>query len=244
VKHTSLQGALVWVFYALACIILAVALSFYLFGYWDYGYAFWYHWLSIDEHINTYAAQNTLKPQYHLLTASEHVAMFQQVATAVHNNGVGLEQLHYYTNNNVKIQLFHPAEIRHLQDVATLFSQAKAVALLVLLCWPLLALAVLREGRSTWWQRSLGLSVVFVPLLLWLLVAGPTQVFYQLHEWVFPPENAWFFYWEESHMSAMMKAPYLFGAIAVEITISALLLTPLVHCLGIKFALRLRSLFK
>lgn len=243
-KINNALSAVVWLLYAMACIVLAVTASFYLFGYFDYGYGIWYHVLDIGEHLATYASQNTLKPQFHLLEASEHIALFSQVSTAVHGNGEGLELLSYHTDAGLKIQLFHQAEIQHLRDVAVLFNQAKKGALLVLLAWPLLAYLVLKEGRTTWWQRSMGLSLIFVPLFIWLLIAGPTQVFYQLHEWVFPPDNAWFFYWEESHMSAMMKAPYLFGVIAMEIVVSALLLTPLVHGLGIKFALRLRAISK
>jgi len=243
-KINNLLSAFFWLLYAMACIVLAITLAFYFFGYFDYGYGIWYSLLGIDEHLATYASQNTLKPQFHLLSAAEHQALFSHVATSVHSNGKGLEELTYLTDTGLQIRLFHQAEIQHLQDVALLFKQAKLGALCVLLIWPLLAYLVLKEGRTSWWQRSLSLSLVFTPLLLWLGIAGPTQVFYQFHEWVFPAENAWFFYWEESHMSAMMKAPYLFGVIAIEIALCALLLTPLVHGLGLKFALRLRTLIQ
>lgn len=241
-KNNHLSSAFVWVLYATACIVLAVTLSFYVFGYFDYGYGLWYQVLDIGEHLQVYASQNTLKPQFHQLAPQEHKALFSHIASAVHGNGEGLEALSYRTASGMEMQLLHKAEIQHLQDVAHLFTQVKSAALVVLLSWPLLALLVLKEGRTSWWQRSLSLSLVFLPLLIWLLVEGPTQVFYQLHEWVFPADNAWFFYWEESHMSAMMKAPYLFGVVAIEITLGALLLVPLVHGLGINIALRLRAL--
>lgn len=240
----KLFSASIWCLYAVTCIILAMAIAFYLFGYFDYGYGYWYQLLDIGEHLNIYAAQNTLKPQFHRLTMEEHITLFSHIVTAVHGDAEGLEALSYRTLNGVEIKLLHDAEIQHLKDVAVLFGRAKLFALVILFCWPLLALLVLREGRTSWWQRSLGLVFIFLPLLIWLLAVGPTQLFYQLHEWIFPPHNPWFFYWEESHMSAMMKAPFLFGVIAVGIAIITVLFTPLIHMLGIAIALRMRVLFK
>jgi hypothetical protein len=46
-------------------------------------------------------------------------------------------------------------------------------------------------------------------------VVGPVQVFYVLHELVFPAGHEWFFYYQDSLMSMMMQAPNLFGPIAV-----------------------------
>ena len=48
-----------------------------------------------------------------------------------------------------------------------------------------------------------------------LVLVGPVEVFYALHEWVFPANHQWFFYYEDSLMSTLMKAPDLFGAIAL-----------------------------
>jgi hypothetical protein len=57
-----------------------------------------------------------------------------------------------------------------------------------------------------------------------VLAIGPRRVFYRMHEWVFPPENPWFFYYQDSLMSTMMKAPHLFGAIAPVLLALGLLL--------------------
>ena len=40
-----------------------------------------------------------------------------------------------------------------------------------------------------------------------------------MHEWVFPAEHQWFFYYQESLMTVLMKAPDLFGAIAILIAV-------------------------
>ncbi|MDZ7747429.1 MAG: hypothetical protein U5K43_00040 [Halofilum sp. (in: g-proteobacteria)] len=48
-----------------------------------------------------------------------------------------------------------------------------------------------------------------------MFAVGPVDLFYWLHEQVFPPDHQWFFHYQESLMSMMMRAPDLFGAIAV-----------------------------
>ena len=46
--------------------------------------------------------------------------------------------------------------------------------------------------------------------------------FYALHEWIFPDNHQWFFYYQESLMTVLMKAPDLFGAISVLIALLAI----------------------
>jgi hypothetical protein len=62
------------------------------------------------------------------------------------------------------------------------------------------------------------LLVSFIVILL-----GPTKIFYLAHEVVFPDKHQWFFYYEESLMSTMMKAPALFGPIALQLLILTIL---------------------
>ncbi len=56
------------------------------------------------------------------------------------------------------------------------------------------------------------------------MLIGPTKVFYWGHEVVFPENNQWFFYYEDSLMSTMMKAPALFGPIAGQLLFCTLIL--------------------
>jgi len=60
-----------------------------------------------------------------------------------------------------------------------------------------------------------------------LLLIGPEAIFNQLHIWIFPENHQWFFYYEESLMSTMMKAPDLFAYIAGMLSLLSLLLTTL-----------------
>ena len=66
----------------------------------------------------------------------------------------------------------------------------------------------------------LGLGVVVVAVL----VLGAEKVFYQFHVWIFPAGHQWFFYYEESLMSMMMKAPDLFGYIAIMLVVLAVII--------------------
>lgn len=73
-------------------------------------------------------------------------------------------------------------------------------------------------------------------------LVGAKQVFYALHVWLFPSENQWFFYWELSLMSAMMKAPYLFGGIAVVLATTGGLLAFFLYSGALKGVQRLGAI--
>jgi len=45
-----------------------------------------------------------------------------------------------------------------------------------------------------------------------------------LHVLIFPADHQWFFYYQDSLMSTLMKAPDLFAGIAVQIVLLALAL--------------------
>src|SRR5690606_5060552 len=61
-------------------------------------------------------------------------------------------------------------------------------------------------------------------ITLVIFITGPTKVFYWLHEQIFPDEHEWFFYYQDSLMTTLMKAPDLFGFIAVILVILMMVL--------------------
>ena len=65
------------------------------------------------------------------------------------------------------------------------------------------------------------LCTLLIGLALIALI-GFEAVFYQLHEWVFPANNQWFFYYQESLMTTLMQAPNLFAYIGGFLLISML----------------------
>jgi uncharacterized membrane protein len=60
--------------------------------------------------------------------------------------------------------------------------------------------------------------------VLSIILIGPKQVFYHLHEMIFPADHAWFFYYQDSLMATLMKAPDLFGGIALVIVMGGVIL--------------------
>ena len=59
-------------------------------------------------------------------------------------------------------------------------------------------------------------SAVIVLIGLIITAIGPKDVFYKMHTLIFPSGHQWFFYYQDSLMTTLMKAPDLFAAIAVE----------------------------
>lgn len=225
-----------WFCYASVCLWLAIASSWWFFAQFDYGYRHWYGALSIEEHIDQYASKNVRRPGFDQLPPERHLAAFAQISRAVHRGGEGLEEIHYDLPGGGRLPLLVADEIGHLRDVAGLLDVGERVSWGLLLVWPCLAWLVVAGGPVSWRARSAAAGAPLVAVGVWLVVAGPTAVFYQLHEWLFPPENPWFFYWEESLMSALMKAPVLFGGIAVMLMAGALLLTPVYYFSGMAAA--------
>ena len=227
---------LCWFAYGVVCLWLALALSWRLLATFDYAYSFWYQVLDIEAHIEQYAAENVEKPGFGQLPPEQHHRAFAQIREAVHDGGRGLSQITYPGPDGESVTMLHSEEIAHLRDVADLFELGFRITVLMALAWLPLALAVAVLGRPLMAWRLAAAGAPLLTVLVWLLVAGPTEVFYTLHEWLFPPENPWFFYWEESLMSTLMKAPVLFGGIAAILAPAAILLTPLLYLAGLALA--------
>lgn len=233
------RKAVLWLFYAFSALWLAIAFSWWLMSKADYGYPFWYQILNIRAHITEYAAINKHYPDFEQLSAAEHQQVFREIRLAIHGDVEHLPLIRYAGAEGESLPLLNDDEIRHLQDVHQLLHRAGLVSIGLLLCWIPLAMAVTVAGLPRWRVRLIS---VVVPLAMgagWLLLAGPETVFYTLHEWLFPPENPWFFYWEESLMSTLMKAPLLFGGIAVVLVLGGTLMTPLLYLAGLVLAEKL-----
>lgn len=231
--HHPAGGLFFWFCYAFVCAWLALAITWWFFAQQNYAYDHWYQQLAIEEHLQRYASQNVRRPGFQQLPPEQHKAAFAQISRAVHSRGEGLEDIRYTLPSGLSLPLLVEEEVVHLQDVADLFVIGLRLSVLMLLVWPILAWLLLRVEVPAWRWRVMSAAAPLLLVVVWLLIAGPTQVFYTLHEWLFPPENPWFFYWEESLMSALMKAPVLFGAIAIVLTLGMLLLTPFFYLVGI-----------
>lgn len=229
-----------WFGYALCVVVLALGLAWGLCAQADYGYPFWYRVLHIEQHIDLYGPQNRhQRPDLARLTPARHQALFHRIRVAVHNGGEGLEEITYPDRHGDPVVLLRGPEVQHLRDVADLIDAGRWLLVAVAVLWLPLALALARTRLPSWRARAISATVPLLGLCLWLLVAGPTAVFYQFHIWLFPAGHEWFFYWQDSLMSTLMKAPALFGGIAVLLVAGAAVLMPLLYFGGLRLVRRL-----
>lgn len=208
---------LVWFFFVVLTFIVSLPATWWIQAKFDFFYPTLYELVGIDDHIQRYAPINLkLKTGFELTLNEERFELFHGIVESIHNHGDGLKALSY---NNQFTQTTTPllteAEVIHLQDVANLLDTLKPVVVVLFILW-LLLMALQFKRRQVFPSMQFVLLSFLVILALSGLVLsfGPEKVFNQLHEWVFPDEHQWFFYYEESLMSTMMKAPYLFAYIA------------------------------
>jgi uncharacterized membrane protein len=213
-------------------LLLALVLS--LYGAWmvnaqlGYGYSWLYEFYETEQHISRYAPQNKYRTGFETTSVDVHKEVFQHIVDSVHANGVGLESINYQYQGQ-SIPLLHQAELIHLQDVARLINNIHYIAWV---CGGLFIIVLLAEYRHQRKHKSrassLGILTVFsllaVLITAMFLIWGAKAIFYQLHIMIFPADHQWFFYYQDSLMSTLMKAPDLFAGITVQIVLLALVL--------------------
>lgn len=184
----------------------------------QFAYGLIYDWAEIDATITQYGPQNRYKRGLETTARAERERIFTAIVTAINRDGEGLEQIRYYSQDGRDLGPFLRApEVLHLRDVANLLSTLRV--------WSYVAMGALVVGVlfARWhaWQRPsarralLGIFLVFVALIVAVMLYGPTDLFYQWHTLVFPEDHQWFFYYQESLMTTLMRAPVIFGYIAV-----------------------------
>lgn len=207
---------LYWFLFVVFTFLLALPIAWLGMAKMDFFYPALHNSIGIDEHINRYAPRNLFnKLDFEKTTPEERYALFHEIVVAIHNDGKGLENLNYTNTKSEKVLLLTEAEVTHLQDVAKLIYEMQWLVLILLVFW-LGMLWVSYKKRALFPKHGfIWLSFLAILVLSVLVLSlGPEKVFNQLHHWAFPKEHQWFFYYEESLMSTMMKAPFLFGYIA------------------------------
>jgi Protein of unknown function (DUF1461) len=225
----DIARTLPWFVFMALTLVAALFLSWRALIGFDYLYPVWYETLDIDQTIAQYGPQNRQgKLLFETTTKIERVRLFSALADAVHHQGRGLKDLVYQDSTGHPIAtLLTAPEIVHLQDVARIFGWLQTVgwvalaALVVLLTWLRSGRQVLPSVRKLLLWTVSGIAIVGAVVV----ALGPTKLFYQLHEWIFPPGHQWFFFYQDSLMSTMMKAPVLFGPIALTWALLSLLVT-------------------
>ncbi len=208
------------------CLAVALMVSWKMLHAANYGYSFWYDQLDIAAHIDRFAPQNRQgKTGFENTSRADHEALFTAIGIAVNNDGKGLRELSYRASPNTEMILLTEAEAVHLEDVAILINRLMpfgwaALALLIVLVitaqlmrWPL--------PGPTVSLATIALIAIAIAIVILIVGAGP--IFTALHEAVFPADHQWFFYYQDSLMTTLMKAPDIFFAIgAVWGVLSAL----------------------
>ena len=182
-------------------------------------YPLWHEVLDIDDTVRVYAPQNRYRHGFERTTSAEHARLFAAILHSVENSGRGLENLYYRDAAGKPIDLLLTApEITHLRDVARLVHTFQLFGWTCSLIFVAVGTSLrLKPAPRPPAKKSL---VYFAAITLFLiaviLAIGAKTVFYKLHTWIFPPGHQWFFYYQDSLMTTLMKAPVLFAGIAAE----------------------------
>lgn len=222
--HKHLNQQIGWFFSLLLILIGCIWASWLAQASFSYGFECWYKFYDIEAHIDEYGPKNRYRHGLETLDPKEHIQLFGQISEAVHNHGSGLAEIQY-DYKDLTYSLLRPPEVQHLQDVANLIDVVRPAGLVSLAVGLVIGMALLYQG-----SRPQARSQLFVGMVLSLVITaifmfvGAKEIFYQLHVWIFPEDHRWFFYYQESLMATLMKAPILFAGISASIATGGLLL--------------------
>ena len=219
--------------------LLAVGLlAWHLLAQFDFAYPLAYRALDIQQHVQEYGPLNRFKNDFELTSKQEQLAIFSKITTAVQHHGKGLTTITYHLPNGATTAFMHQAEVTHLQDVANLIDAFYTAGITGAILWVImLAIAWRQKIKFPSVKKILiGFVVTIAVIATATFLLGPTKAFYWFHEHIFPDGHQWFFFYQDSLMTTLMKAPDLFGFIAV-ILLGILLLLWIVTVLGMRWLL-------
>jgi len=226
---------LVWCLFALVLLVFSLGISWQLSKTTDFLYSFWYQTLQIDEVISKNVLKNTHgKRDFPINDVKLHEKKFADIVQAIHQHGEGLAEISYLNHQAIVRTLLTKSEVQHLQDVANLLDTVAKLwwgNLVVLSGFILLYIRNAQQLKAesikkmpTGKQKLISLMCFVVLFIALLGIWGFTQVFYYLHTVIFPGDHQWFFYYRDSLMATLMKAPDIFAAIAGQLLLVGLLL--------------------
>lgn len=212
----TIKRFLFWPLFFTCQLITLALVSWHLLAQFHFAYPWGYQLLNLDKHIAEFAPLNRYKDDFEFTTTEDHWRLFGEISDAVQASGNGLQEISYRLKNGETTALMHEAEIIHLQDVANLIDLFYVTGAVCFLAWiSLIAFA--------YWQKLalpavkkilLGFLAGFGIMTAIVFIIGPTAVFYWLHVQVFPDDHEWFFYYQDSLMTTLMKAPDIFAFIS------------------------------
>jgi hypothetical protein len=214
-----------WPLYALTLLISATLIAWHLLAKLDFAYPQAYKLLKIDKHISRFAPQNRYRKQFELTSEEEHFQLFSEIITSIQNNGEGLETI-TYSHAGKRSTLLREAEVAHLQRVATLVNRFYWLGTVSIVVSIILFVLIrrFRPPRLKLKQVLAGISILALSVIAILFIIGPRKSFHWIHTQIFPAGDQWFFYYQDSLMTTLMKAPDLFGFMGALLGIVTLLL--------------------
>lgn len=213
--------------YSLLCLLLGFFLAWKLLLGVDFLYPLWYETLDIGTTIRHYAPQNRHgRTDFARTDRQEHRRLFGQIVKAIDSQGQGLEQITYITvEGRLPKRLLRNPEILHLKDVARVVTYVDRLGYVLLALWLLATLLIAYLCRPFRLVRASAIllgTIVVSGTVIWL--TDPKALFYRAHTWIFPEKHPWFFYYQDSLMTTLMKAPQIFGVIALVLAVTGTLI--------------------
>jgi hypothetical protein len=224
VQFNSLKTAL-WPLYLLTLLISATLIAWHLLAQIDFAYPQGYKLLAIDRHIAKFAPQNRYRKHFELTTQDEHFQLFSEIMASIQHNGEGLASINYSYDGGSS-PLFRKAEVVHLQRVAKLVNGFYWLGSASIIMTIILFLLIKRTkpARPKLTHVLAGFLVAVLSGGVILFIVGPKNSFHWLHAQIFPAGDQWFFYYQDSLMTTLLKAPDLFGFMGALLVIATLLI--------------------
>ena len=204
--------------FAVSSLIVAFGLAWIALYALNFSYGRWHDVGHIGAAIDKYGPQNYYRSGFGETTKAQRVQLFAEINYAVHRDGKGLDKIVYTVAGHPTQTLLTTDEVLHLTDVAHLINKVRILVVGGFVLWVLLILYYYRQSivPPSVLRQLVAVLFVIALFIVVLLIVGPAQAFSKMHEWVFPPGNPWFFYYQHSLMSTMMWAPRLFAWISAE----------------------------
>jgi uncharacterized membrane protein len=236
--HPALQSITFGV-YTISSLICAIFISWVLMASIDFAYPVLHDTMDISQHTEKYGPQNRYRNHFENTDRDERIRLFSKINHAIHLQGQGLAQIKYHDKNTQQEinTLLHTSEILHLKDVAILIDVFRYTAMGAFIIWLGLVFLLYKKGISppNIKQQTISTLGIIAVCTVIILLIGPVNVFYAFHELLFPANHKWFFYYQESLMTILMKAPFLFGYVAILITLLAIPIFVGINMLTAKF---------
>lgn len=218
--------------YNLLTLCVSLFIAWHLLLACNFLYGFWHDNIGIAENIRQFGPENIYRSGFADTSRAERIELFAQICHAISNHGAGLADISYVVaSTGTKVPLLHRAEIIHLQDVANLITALQKWEPALFMLWIGLITLFLAKSWPTPTYRQILLSngIWLAGAGVLIAAVGWVAVFYKLHELIFPDNHQWFFYYRESLMSTMMKAPDLFLYIGLSLGAVTVLIYTMLH---------------